>query len=134
MGLSTEQLTRVTGTLDYMSPEMFQNHKYNNTADIWSLGVLAFVMLATELLLPEDQEAKREKLKDPGYVKRRLSKCTALKDRGLSANAQDFLEKMLEYDPSKRITAHGLSPIHSYRTFGARALAALLCRGKGSLI
>ena len=37
--------TTFCGTLDYLSPEMKQGEQYDNSVDIWSLGVLTFELL-----------------------------------------------------------------------------------------
>jgi serine/threonine protein kinase len=34
------------GTLVYMAPEMFTFASYNETVDIWSLGVIAYELLS----------------------------------------------------------------------------------------
>ena len=39
------------GTLRYMAPEVYQGRKYNNTADIYSLGIVLYV-LANDLIPP----------------------------------------------------------------------------------
>ena len=39
------------GTLQYMAPEIYQGRKYNNTADIYSLGVVLY-MLANDMFPP----------------------------------------------------------------------------------
>ena len=33
------------GTLEYVSPEMIESKKYNNSVDIWSLGVLTYELM-----------------------------------------------------------------------------------------
>ena len=33
------------GTLEYVSPEMIENKKYNNSVDVWSLGVLTYELI-----------------------------------------------------------------------------------------
>lgn len=40
-GVSTSCL----GTLDYLSPEMLETHEYNNTTDIWAVGILIYEFL-----------------------------------------------------------------------------------------
>lgn len=39
------------GTLQYMAPEIYQGRKYNNTADIYSLGIVLYI-LANDMLPP----------------------------------------------------------------------------------
>ena len=35
----------ICGTLDYLPPEMIGRSKYNETVDLWTLGVLTFELL-----------------------------------------------------------------------------------------
>ena len=37
--------TTFCGTLDYLSPEMKQGGQYDNSVDIWSIGVLTYELL-----------------------------------------------------------------------------------------
>lgn len=37
--------TTFCGTLDYLSPEMKEKGQYDNSVDIWSLGVLTYELL-----------------------------------------------------------------------------------------
>ena len=34
------------GTIDFMAPEVLLNQNYDLSCDIWSIGVIAFVMLS----------------------------------------------------------------------------------------
>ena len=43
----TKKLTEFIGTLIYMAPEVFQR-KYDEKADIWSIGVLTYILLTGE--------------------------------------------------------------------------------------
>jgi len=41
----------MAGTTDYVAPEvLIKNNKYNNKIDIWSIGVLAYVLLTGSAL------------------------------------------------------------------------------------
>ena len=42
---SNEMKTTFCGTLDYLSPEMKEKGQYDNSVDIWSLGVLTYELL-----------------------------------------------------------------------------------------
>ncbi|KAL4151039.1 hypothetical protein PRNP1_010425 [Phytophthora ramorum] len=82
------------GTLDYLPPEMIENKLYDNSVDVWTLGILMFEFLTGDP--PFEMETKEEThrrithvdLKFPSYV---------------SAEAQDLLVKILRYDPQQRI-------------------------------
>ena len=41
----TSRRNTLCGTLDYLPPEMVEGRDHDNTADIWSLGVLAYEFL-----------------------------------------------------------------------------------------
>lgn len=41
----TSRRTTLCGTLDYLPPEMVEGRDHDNTADIWSLGVLTYEFL-----------------------------------------------------------------------------------------
>ena len=41
--------TKGVGTLDYMSPEMLNNEKYDNKTDVYSYGIVVFVLLTGHL-------------------------------------------------------------------------------------
>jgi len=98
------KLSGVIGTVGYMAPEVMEG-KYSRECDIWSLGVIFYLMLTGRPLLPMDVD-QPEVLKllraDNGrYVPDQLR----LRSRNLSRPAQDLLQAMLTIDPEKRITA-----------------------------
>ena len=41
----TSRRTTLCGTLDYLPPEMVEAREHDNTADVWSLGVLTYEFL-----------------------------------------------------------------------------------------
>ena len=42
---SSESTLDSYGTITYMSPEIIKKEKYNNKADIWSFGVVVYILL-----------------------------------------------------------------------------------------
>ena len=88
------------GTPNYVAPEVLREKGYQgNLADVWSCGVILFVMIAGQLPF-EDQSlnglfAKIEsgRFTFPPYF---------------SAEAKDLISKMLVVDPAKRITVDGV--------------------------
>lgn len=40
-----KKLKGIIGTPFYMAPEIFNEKKYNEKADVWSLGIIMFVLL-----------------------------------------------------------------------------------------
>lgn len=47
MSPSGEKIKDIMGTLIYMAPEVFKRN-YDTKADIWSVGVIAFILLTGE--------------------------------------------------------------------------------------
>jgi len=82
-------MTRRCGTEAYMAPEVTRQHGYTSLADMWSVGVVAHVLLTGEL---------------PG---RHSDWTPILSDRlrEYSLEAQKFVVALLTADPSKRLTA-----------------------------
>jgi len=90
------------GTLPYLAPEVLKKGEdYGCAVDVWSLGVMLFVMLTGEPLLTEGKEVQQ--LNDESYVAMRLRTCPGLKRQ--PSELRDLLSRMLERDPQQRITA-----------------------------
>ena len=89
----------IVGSAYYIAPEVI-NGKYDEQCDLWSIGVIMYIMLIGSP--PFDG-------KDDDDILRHISSgkySTSSKQyKKLSNNAKDLLSKLLEYDPSLRITA-----------------------------
>jgi|UniRef100_A0A6U5DNC8 calcium/calmodulin-dependent protein kinase I len=99
-------LTGLCGTPDYVAPEVLtwyededQGTPYGKGSDMWSLGVLLYVILSgcspfsgddEEQLLKLVQEAKYEFYENEW--------------QGISENAKDLIRKLLVVDPTQRLT------------------------------
>ncbi|KAF9073103.1 kinase-like domain-containing protein, partial [Rhodocollybia butyracea] len=90
------QLETSCGSPHYASPEIVNGHRYTgNATDIWSCGVVLYVMLTGTL--PFDDKDVKVLL---GKVK--IGKFAMPKD--IDQSAQDLLSKMLVVDVNERIT------------------------------
>ncbi|TRY96076.1 hypothetical protein DNTS_017234, partial [Danionella cerebrum] len=58
--LFLKQFSPPIGTLDYMSPEMLKGDVVGPPADIWSIGILTFIMLSGRLPFTENNPAETE--------------------------------------------------------------------------
>lgn len=95
-----DKLNSITGTIQYMAPEVIMGEEYDYGVDWWSLGCVAFDLLTGAppfTGLDPDKVLKKIKnfkktLKFPFY---------------LSNDAKDFLRKMLQVDPLKRFDVDG---------------------------
>ena len=89
-------LQTVCGTPNYVAPEVLKEQGYNGiAADVWSAGVILFVMLAGYLPFDDPQlDDLFKKIQRGDY---RMAK-------GFSDSVKDLISKMLIVDPKKRIT------------------------------
>jgi calcium-dependent protein kinase len=55
------QLTEKTGTFHYMAPEVFKGD-YNERCDIWSIGVIAYVIMVGKFHIDEFEDSKVKKV------------------------------------------------------------------------
>ena len=96
--LTNERLTSISGSINYMAPEIF-NNDYQNECDLWSCGVIMFRLL-TGVAPFEDQNEQQtiDRIKAGKYDKKLLS--------NLDSKEKDLLSQLLEVNPKKRITAH----------------------------
>ena len=78
----------------YMAPEVIEQ-KYSPTCDIWSIGIVIFQMFFGQLPHNENNDFKE-------YVK--SIKSTYNYCGNISSELKDLLEKMLNKNPSRRIT------------------------------
>ena len=92
------------GSPYYASPEMINGNKYNGVnSDIWSLGVILYLMLFEELPFM-DADMKRL------YKKIQAGKYEIPEDKidEVSSDAIDLVKQILEVDPKKRIKISGI--------------------------
>jgi serine/threonine protein kinase len=85
----------VCGTPHYASPEVLSRVKYNGPmSDIWSMGVVLYVMLLGYLPFDNDlHDALRVKIKHANFT---------IPGNTISPEAEDLIRKILVVDPLKR--------------------------------
>uniref|UniRef100_M4BH99 Putative serine/threonine protein kinase n=2 Tax=Hyaloperonospora TaxID=184462 RepID=M4BH99_HYAAE len=86
--------TKVTGTSGYIAPELLQQQPYGKPVDMWSVGIIIFEMLTgyqpfypPHMCIEEDADFSDRVWKT------------------ISADAKDLVQRLLERDPAKRLTA-----------------------------
>lgn len=82
------------GTLDYLPPEMVLRKDYNETCDLWCLGVLAYEFLCGKP--PFECE-------EPNETYRRIIKAEFQFPSYVSSLARDFISRLLVLDSTKRM-------------------------------
>eukprot|EP00826_Nyctotherus_ovalis_P061589 TRINITY_DN877_c0_g2_i18.p1 TRINITY_DN877_c0_g2~~TRINITY_DN877_c0_g2_i18.p1 ORF type:complete len:187 (-),score=40.90 TRINITY_DN877_c0_g2_i18:871-1431(-) len=86
------------GTALYMAPEVFTNYQYSKYVDLWSVGIIAYIVLVGRHPLHRSGEDVAE------YVSR-LRKATWKFPKLLSDLAKSFILKLVKVNPLERYTA-----------------------------
>jgi hypothetical protein len=102
--LAHSRLHDVCGTPQYLSPEIVSGRLYGKPADIWSAGILSYMMLSG---VAPFEEAPNEN------AMRKLIRLGAIwydqpAWRAVSPSAKDFVKRMLDINPESRATADEL--------------------------
>lgn len=100
--------TTYVGTRGYQAPELLENKKYDLKCDIFSVGVILFILLAG--YPPFEQASKNDKWFKP-LTKNNIEKFWRAHQKSPIVkipDAQDLLTKMLSYEPQKRIDINGI--------------------------
>ena len=86
----------MTGTLEYMAPEVLLQQSYGTAVDWWSFGILGFDLLTGASPFRADCETK---------VKHKILKQKLTVPFFMSEDARDLLTRLLRKDPKKRLGA-----------------------------
>ena len=93
------KMTSDCGTLDYMSPEVLMRKDYDEGCDMWSLGVVAFFLLAGYPPFLADKEALlKKKIQQIDYDFNEADWAN------VSPECKDWIERLLTH-AEKRMTA-----------------------------
>ncbi|KAK9918051.1 hypothetical protein WJX75_000792 [Coccomyxa subellipsoidea] len=96
----------VSGTPDYIAPEILLNDHYDGkTADIWSCGVMLYVMLTAVLPFAKRGDDRANNLVRLQQLFPRIVAGQYQPPRRASDVCRDLLKRMLTPDPNHRITA-----------------------------
>jgi len=92
-------LKEVLGTPFYIAPEVLGG-KYNEKCDLWSIGVITFMLLSGKAPFfgKEDSDIFQ-------MVRKGSFKFDGPQWKAVSADAKDFITKLLTVDPKKRLSA-----------------------------
>lgn len=92
------------GTLPYMAPEVVAQVGYTKACDLWSMGVVLFILLLGYMPFPSETNQDGHD-RTVNLIKRGKYTVKPEKWSRLSVVAKDFLTQLLERDPSARISA-----------------------------
>ncbi|XP_071371939.1 serine/threonine-protein kinase 33 [Centroberyx affinis] len=103
-GVGSERMMKATcGTPSYMAPEMISAHDYSQQCDVWSIGIIMYMLLCGE---PPFMSNSKEKLFEK--IKKGELKFTGPIWDTISDAAKNILICLLKVDPAHRITAKEL--------------------------
>lgn len=95
-----EAMETQCGSLEYTAPEVLSGAGYGKSCDLWSIGVIAFVLLTGCFpFFTDDSDVGKlyKKIQDVDYNWKDAPK-------GLSAAAKHFISHLLVRDPTKRLS------------------------------
>lgn len=98
-----EAANETIGTINYIAPEVFSGKAYNNKVDIWSIGVILYLMLSG--LLPFDDED------DNNIGKMVMLGVQTYPNEQFGSRSKaviELIDKCLEKNPSKRVDIDSL--------------------------
>lgn len=108
-GLSTKidpetgKVTGCLGTPYYVAPEVLTEEPYDSKCDVWSIGVIAYLILSRRL--PYQGKDEEETLRFLADAAHHQPKYDFNRWMLLDPQAVDFCKKLLQVDPSMRPTA-----------------------------
>ena len=95
-----EKCTEPYGTLSFVAPEVLQGKPYDKSVDLWSIGIITFLLLCGYLPFDDkhsEREIARQTIQDPvPYVSKIWNK--------YSSEAKNFVEGLLQKKPEKRLS------------------------------
>ena len=99
--LEPEETTKeIIGTLGYMVPEVLMGMDYNFSSDVWSIGVIAYLLL-TGYLPFDDEESDKE------VIRKTLFESIPFDNdswKNISPQAKEFIKRILIKDKNQRMT------------------------------
>lgn len=101
------------GTIEYMAPELIQGDcGHNFTVDWWSLGVLTY-----ELLTGASPFTVEGEKNVPAEISKRILKAQPPIPRSFSKHGKDFILRLLNKQPAKRLGANGSDEVKNHPFF-----------------
>lgn len=96
--MNGDSTSKAFGTLSYVAPEMLEL-KCTSRSDMWSLGVIVFVLLSGYMPFRGSEQEQLERISTGKFLMKKE------KWAGVSVDAIDFTRALLRVDPTKRLTA-----------------------------
>ena len=106
-----EQCRSMTGTVEYMAPEVIQQIEYGAAVDWWSFGILGFDLMTGSSPFHANNDMK---------IREKILKAKLVLPYYLSPDAKDLLTRLLRKEPKRRLGASmpkDMQTIKSHRFF-----------------
>jgi Ca2+-binding EF-hand superfamily protein len=97
---SGEKMKTDCGTLSYIAPEVLEK-EYTNQCDIWSLGVIVYILLSGKMPFFGSDAEQIKNIKKGQYD------MEAKQWSRISGDATVFVQALMRTDPAERLTAEG---------------------------
>ena len=95
------------GTLDYISPEIFSRKPYSHKVDVWSLGIILYILFTMGKIYPFDSDSKDKEERDK-IIGKKIVFLQQEYPPEFFGNKSKYLisliDKSLEKSPDKRIS------------------------------
>ena len=95
-----EKCTEPYGTLSFVAPEVLQGKPYDKAVDLWSIGIITFLLLCGYLPFDDkhsEREIARKTIQDPVQYDHKIW-------NKYSHEAKNFVDGLLQKKPEKRLT------------------------------
>lgn len=96
MIFSNQKIKTACGTINYIAPEALQSMGYGMESDLWSIGIIVYLLVHGKLPFDSD---------DNDIVMMQIVQEDPKIKQDLSNELKDLLSKLLEKNPKKRISA-----------------------------
>jgi len=110
------KLTQRCGTIQYVAPEVLTGSGYDEKADVWSIGAVAYTLLTQKAMYSGDEKdvQRKNKLGEVDYSRT---------FKTVSKLAQDFVRTCLTVNPLRRPSAHDIFNAPWIKQYAAKAAA-----------
>tara|TARA_Y100000591_G_scaffold327914_1_gene353329 strand:+ start:3904 stop:4755 length:852 start_codon:yes stop_codon:yes gene_type:complete len=94
----------ILGTIGYISPEMLFNLKFYHNSDVWSIGIIIFLLYTNTFLFDVEDNEYVYNIKSSKRVNAIVKKET----KKISKNFQEIINKCIVFNTNNRISIVGL--------------------------
>ena len=109
------------GTIYYAAPEVLNGQPYNQAIDIWSLGIITFLMLTGRLPFDSDEDDSKNDVSVARQILTSTAPFFASLWKNISIEAKNFVESTLQKLPEKRPTIKMLLENEWFKMYYPRA-------------